>query len=1016
MSSIKSKLDYTRPADVIFAHDCEIAMLHSANSKNKTSRATVIFLFAQSLSIIILCLSLRHIAFAAQPGGKSAQKGTRQENQRLQQEHVERDRILQARLAGSLKETIQKNEVILEKHRAARDRFNETTTLSKIGALYDLLGEKKTAIEYYDKALALSREIKFKRSEAYILNGLAAAYYSVSEKQKALDYYERALPLFREGFESKEFNYSFTTEGVYGDLGIPVINYYEATQLPTPTAPPTRPKALKIKVLEYDRKGEAVTLNGIGSVQADFREPERAIEYFNQALKLWRSTNREGGAAKEGEAATLNNIGGAYRALGNTQKAVEYYTLSLDLRRKIGDRAGEAITLNNLGAIYDAANDRAKALELYNNALAIFRQQGDRKGQATAINNIATNRWLSGEKQKGLGFYKQALALLQAIGDRTGEANTLYNVAVVERDLNDLNEAHSHIEAAIDIIENQRASIKSQELRTSFFASSQDYYELYTDLLMQLHKLNPAAGHDASALQSVERARARGLLELLTEAGADIRQGVEPSLLESERSLQRSISAKSERQTQLLNGQHTPEQAAAIKKELDDLLAQYRQVQAQIRASSPRYAALTQPRPLTLKEIQQQVLDSDTLLLEYSLGKRRSYVWVVSAAAISSYELPASDEVESAARRFYELLIAPNQQVTPQSRGLRVVKAQSQDERLEEANSRLSRMLLGAAGKQLGKKRLLIVADGALQYIPFAALTGPAGSPLIVDHEILSLPSASTIAVIRQESRQRVQPAKTVAVLADPVFDSSDERITSKAPARPPLPGMRPAPARSEASPKVNPPEPRVEKASSRQPALPPLRIQRLPGTKKEAGEILSLVPDQDRLEALSFRASRKTAMGHELEQFRYLHFATHGFLDSIRPELSGIVLSMVNEKGEPENGFLLAHEIYNLKLPAELVVLSACESGLGKQIRGEGLVGLTRGFMYAGARRVVVSLWSVDDEATKELMVAFYKGMLKEGMRPPAALRAAQVEMWKQKQWQSPYYWAAFVLQGEYK
>lgn len=984
-------------------------------------------------------LPLRHVAFAAQTGRNSnaAQKDNRQEKQRLQQEHAKRDRIWQERFAGSLKETIQKTEVILEKHRAARDRFNETTTLSKLGALYDLMGEKKTAIEYYDQALAISREIKFKRAEAYILNGLAAACYSVSEKQKALDYYEQALPLFKKGFEPKEFGYSFTTEGVYGDLGIPVISYYEATQLPTATpAPPPSQKApgRLTMSLQRDLKGEAVTLNGIGLVQADFKEPERAIEYFNQALSLWRSTNREGGAAKEGEAATLNNIGGAYRVLGNTQKAVEYYTQSLNLRREIGDRAGEAITLNNLGAIYDAASDRAKALELYNTALAIFREQSDRKGQATAINNIATNRWLSGEKQKGLESYKQALALLQAIGDRAGEANTLYNIAIVERDLNNLDDARSHIEAAIEIIENQRASIKRQEFRTSFFASSQDYYELYTDLLMQLHKLNPSAGYDASALRSVERARARSLLELLTEAGADIRQGVEPSLLERERFLQRSVSAKSERQIQLLNGQHTAEQAAAIKKELDDLLAQYQQIQAQIRAGSPRYAALTQPRPLTLKEIQQQVLDADTLLLEYSLGKKRSYVWVVSPTAISSYELPASGEVESTARHFYELLIAPNEQVTPQSRGLRVVKAQAQDERLEEANSRLSQMLLGDVSRQLEKKRLLIVADGALQYIPFAALVDPmsfkTGSPhlqpLIVDHEILSLPSASAIAVIRQESRQRVQPSKTIAVLADPVFDSSDERIQvnniRNAPEKISLSERRPAPenspatARRETSLRIKPPEPRLEKAPLPQPTLPPLHIQRLPGTRKEAGEILALVPDNDRLEALSFRASRETATGHELEQFRYLHFATHGFMDSIRPELSGIVLSMVNEKGEPENGFLLAHEIYNLKLPAELVVLSACETGLGKQIRGEGLVGLTRGFMYAGAQRVVVSLWSVDDEATKELMVAFYKGMLKEGMRPPAALRAAQIKMWKQKQWQAPYYWAAFVLQGEYR
>ncbi|MGA9773303.1 MAG: CHAT domain-containing tetratricopeptide repeat protein [Blastocatellia bacterium] len=948
---------------------------------------------------------------------------------------------MQERFAGSLKETIHKNEVTLEKHRAARDRFNETATLSKLGALYDLLGEKKTAIEYYDQALALSREVKFKRGEAYILNGLAAAYYSIAEKQKALDYYERALPLFKEGFEPKQFNYSFTIEGVYGDLGIPVISYYDAAQLP-PVRPPVRPPPIarfEIKPLR-DLKGEAVTLNGIGLLHADFSEPERAIEYFEQALKNWRSTNREGGAAKEGEAATLNNIGGAYRVLGNTQKAVEYYTQSLNLRREIGDLAGEAITLNNMGAIYDAANDRANALKLYNDALRVFREQGDRKGQATAINNIATNRWSSGEKQKGLEFYKQALTLSREIGDRAGEANTLYNMAIVARDIDNLDDARSHIEAAIDIIENQRASIRRQELRTSFFASAQDYYELYTDLLMQLHRLDPSAGYDAYALQSVERAHARSLLELLTEAGADIREGVEPSLLERERSLQRSISGKSERQLQLLNGQHTAEQAAVIKKELDDLLAQYQQVEAQIRASSPRYAALMQPRPLSLKEIQQQVLDADTLLLEYSLGKTRSYVWVVSATAISSYELPAGDVVESAARRFYELLIAPNTQVTPQSRGLRVVKAQAQDERLEEANSRLSQMLLGQASQQLGKKRLLIVADGALQYIPFAALldlkTG--AQPLIVDHEILSLPSASTIAVIRQESRRGIRPTKTIAVLADPVFDRSDERIqagikmsasekptpaqSQPAPERRPgperrsAPEERPATVRGESNLRIRPLEPRIEKAALAQPALPSLHIQRLPGTKQEAGEILSLVAYDDRFEALSFKASRETATGKELEQFRYLHFATHGFLDSIRPELSGIVLSMVNEKGEPENGFLLAHEIYNLRLPAELVVLSACETGLGKQIRGEGVIGLTRGFMYAGAKRVVVSLWSVDDEATKELMVAFYKGMLKEAMRPTAALRAAQIKMWKQKQWQAPYYWAAFVLQGEYK
>ena len=194
------------------------------------------------------------------------------------------------------------------------------------------------------------------------------------------------------------------------------------------------------------------------------------------------------------------------------------------------------------------------------------------------------------------------------------------------------------------------------------------------------------------------------------------------------------------------------------------------------------------------------------------------------------------------------------------------------------------------------------------------------------------------------------------------------------------------------------------------------LNIHRLPYTRQEAEQILAFVPQADSFNAIDFAANRTAAMNPTLSQYRYLHFATHGLIDSERPGLSALVLSLVDEQGNPQDGFLRVNEIYNLKLPAELVVLSACQTGLGKEIRGEGLVGLTRGFMYAGAARVVVSLWSVNDKATSELMTIFYRQMLKENQRPAAALRAAQIEMWKQKQWQAPYYWAAFVLQGEWR
>jgi CHAT domain-containing protein len=189
-----------------------------------------------------------------------------------------------------------------------------------------------------------------------------------------------------------------------------------------------------------------------------------------------------------------------------------------------------------------------------------------------------------------------------------------------------------------------------------------------------------------------------------------------------------------------------------------------------------------------------------------------------------------------------------------------------------------------------------------------------------------------------------------------------------------------------------------------------------LPFTRIEGDRILSLVPNTQSRSAFDFAANRAIVTSPELSRYQIVHFATHGILNSQNPELSGIVLSLVDEQGTPQNGFLRLNDIFNLNLPAELVVLSACETGLGKEIRGEGLVGLTRGFMYAGAPRVVVSLWSVDDEGTSELITRFYKKMLQQGLKPVAALRAAQVEMWKSEDWKASYYWAAFVVQGEWQ
>jgi CHAT domain-containing protein/tetratricopeptide (TPR) repeat protein len=743
---------------------------------------------------------------------------------------------------------------------------------------------------------------------------------------------------------------------------------------------------------------EAEALRAQGTVKS----MRQAVKKYEEALLLCRAIGE-----RQGEAITLNNIGFVYYWLGEKQKALDFLNQALPLLRADGNRHEEGSTLTNIGFVYDSLGEKQKALDFYNQALPLLRAGGDRREEGRTLSNIGEVYKSLGEKKKALDFYNQALQHMRTVGNRVGEATVLYNIADVKRALGRFDESRSHIESAIKIVESVRASIVSKELRVSYFATEQDIYEFYIGLLMEMHGREPARGHDATALQSSERARARSLIESLTEARADIRRGVDPKLLAQERSLQQHLNAKAEEALNLSANGADETRLVTCRRELDALTIELQQVQTQIRQTSPRYGALTQPAPLTLAEIHQQALDDDTLLLEYSLGKERSFLWAVSPMTINSYELPKREAIEAAAKRLYELLSGAS--------GVRGQTASPGDARLKEAGGQylaaaagLSRTLLGPVADQLGKKRLLIVADGMLHYIPFGALPDPnrlGGSdgnwqPLVVEHEVVNLPSASTIVVLRRELARRKPAARMLAILADPVFSRDDERIRK---------GARLAAQQA--------PAPLSERDLIQIGGKPgELRINRLPFTRLEAEQILPLAPAGAGMKALDFEANRATAMSDQLSQYRYVHFATHGLADSERPELSTIVLSLYDEQGRPQNGFLRAHEVYNLNLPAEMVTLSACETGLGKLTRGEGLVSLTRGFMYAGAARVVVSLWSVNDRATAELMRMFYRRVLVDGERPAAALRAAQAEMWKDKRWGAPYYWAAFTLQGEWR
>jgi CHAT domain-containing protein len=660
-----------------------------------------------------------------------------------------------------------------------------------------------------------------------------------------------------------------------------------------------------------------------------------------------------------------------------------------------------------MGYLYFTLGQKEKATEFFNQGLQLCRSVGDRLCEATVLRGLGSINKSSGQYEKSLQYLSEARKLFQSCGERDREAIVLHQLADVNQALGNLDEAREQLEEAILIKESVRANVASQELRDSFFVSAQNSFALYIDVLMQLHQKYPDQHYDAAALRANERARARGLLELLAQANVVIRQGVSPELLGRERSLQQQLNKTAARA-------RTPDDPNTKQsdRELEELSARLREVRAQIRVDSPRYAALTQPQPLSSNEIG-QLLDDNTVLLEFGLGKKQSWLWAVTRNGVATYQLPAGDKIESTSRKVYTLLTArrPEPNLTESEQLKRIAAA---DSALQSEIGVLSKMLFDPVAETLRtewkEKRLVIVGSGALEILPFAVLRNPGDPlPLIANHEIVNLPSASVLSIIRQESAGRTPPTKMVAVLADPVFETNDPRLRVASGRA--VSNQHPQPAGLPAS--TNGADSPLQRSIR---SMNQGSLSRLPFSREEANAISALVSPTSVLKATDFRANRERATSGELSNYQIIHFATHALLNSEHPELSGLVLSLVDENGQPQDGFLRVNELYNMRLPANLVVLSACQTGLGKEIRGEGLIGLTRGFMYAGAQRVVASLWQVDDLATAQLMKEFYRGMLKDKLPPAAALRAAQLSMIKDKRWESPYFWAAFTIQGEWK
>jgi CHAT domain-containing protein len=383
--------------------------------------------------------------------------------------------------------------------------------------------------------------------------------------------------------------------------------------------------------------------------------------------------------------------------------------------------------------------------------------------------------------------------------------------------------------------------------------------------------------------------------------------------------------------------------------------------------------------------VQKEILDDKTLMLEYRLTDEASYVFAVTKRDFHVYPLPDRSSLNNKVIEVYKALTARQKRPDFEPSFEREQNLRKADAEFKRGANDLSRMLLRNITQLRSKKRLMIVADGALEFFPFAVLNDPATTDeadyLIKTHEIVYIPSASTLAVMRA-GKHLPNANKQLVVIADPVYVDPSAKSTPETGTTLIFNGV----------------------------GIKPLQFAR-----KEAKAILALVAENQRDEFLGERATKQTASSDELAKYRLVHYAVHGVFDSEHPSQSGLVLSLYDSKGAPVTGgkVLTLDDVYNMKLSADLVTLSGCETALGQEVRGEGVIGLTRGYMYAGARRVLASIWIVNDESTSVLMERFYRRLLKSGapFRPALALKAAQESMMTK----SPYYWAGFVLQGEW-
>lgn len=881
---------------------------------------------------------------------------------------------------------------LFKQHQANRSESATNAHGEALGNLAEVNYAKGDFIrsrEQFESAVELLQNDPRRAAKIHIFNGYISG--SLGDSEKAKREISQALELYRQVNDKVGEALASTARGLVHSHNSEHTRAIELHQ-----------SAIAIFRTVGDRHSEALTLNALGTSYELAKQYELALNQYEQALSLFEEIG-----SVEGMSAAALQIATVHYANKRMDRALAFCERSLRLSRAAGKIRSEINALMQLAAIYASQGRRELASNQYQKILKFY-ENGDLRARAMALNTYADFLLEIRDNERALETCLEALTLSERMDDKAILSPALYNLARAHLAVGSPDVALSVIQRSLEMIEDLRANVASPDFRISYFSGVGKHYELCIQILMQLERLRPGNDFAVEALLVSEKGRARLLLDLIRESRAVSRQGAAQELLDRERELRKLLEIQAQYRMNLQLSRKDSAEISAIDNQMAQLKADYQVVQAKIREHPGLFPLeqAEQAAPLNVQQIKSELRDGDTMLLEYALGDERSYLWVVTPNSFQSYELPDRKTIEDAAREFYKLITVRQETNGPIDNDYQT-NVEAADKAYFEKALSLSRMLLGPVADQLGNRRLVVITEGALQHIPLEALPVPdaqtvgqnglrasASRFLIEEHEVVALPSVSTLIAIRTARNRSGSPSKLLAVIADPVFSSNDDRVQRESVSR----GIVQAATGDNSD------------TRTRDGAL-----ARLTYASQEADSISAAAPWGTTLVARGFDANRDLAMSSDVGQYQILHFATHGFIDSDHPELSSIVLSTVDRNGKETNGLMPLYDIYSLDLSAELTVLSACQTALGKDIKGEGLIGLTHSFMSAGSNTVVATLWKVDDKATSVLMAEFYDLMLQKGMSPAAALRSAKLKMMRDKQWGAPYYWAGFVLQGEY-